>query len=390
MTIEVPNSAVNGQSNFIYNVTTPYKAGTQLYVVLGDSFGGASGGGSQLYTVLDSDDTSCLFPTYTVPNLGNLALPTASQTATFNNEKGAVATGVPSSTSGAPTSTSSNGSSNRGGGGGGGASVGAITGGVIGGAIAVAVIVAAAIFFLVIRRRRQKQREAARKEDAHFVDLDGDEDDAAGAFGARRNRRGSAHLGQGVQQTYEVSPFQYHPMHQESPEPVQSPYLDNPASRPGSIAASQRESGYGLSQYPPDPARQGAAAPSMLHSSYVQAPDATANNGDNILALGHSTSSSTGDSAGNGAQAYRLQTRNEAPALPRKAPLPGDEEAQGSSTPRRLVVHSDGGPLPQPVSDDEEDYTELPPQYGGWARQQQAETETTPQTQTQPQPPREQ
>lgn len=57
-----------------------------------------------------------------------------------------------------------------------------------------------------------------------------------------------------------------------------------------------------------------------------------------------------------------------APALPRKMPLPGDEETAEQSSTSRLVQHSDAGPLapvapPPPV---EEHVEELPPSYGGW------------------------
>ncbi|PWN53848.1 hypothetical protein IE53DRAFT_96302 [Violaceomyces palustris] len=423
ITVNVPQSATSDISTFIYNSTVPFAEGTQFQIVLGDASGGASGGGSQLYTVGPSSDRSCLAPNFVLPNSNTrLAIPVSNNIATFQNLAGAI------------SADASNGNNTGGGGGdgsgGGGTSVGAIAGGAIGGAIALGVMVGCGIAFLLYRRRQKKAKEDARKDDAHFVDLDGDEDEngaaGAAALTVGRGRRPDG----GVPQSYSVSPFTYQPAPtHESPEfrneggPFTSHEMTNVSTgRPGSFAGqssihagvampssshSRVSSGYASPlqhnpswsyqghsvvghQLPQPPLPVNAAAFHGRQSSVSSAGVAyrlRATNQDEIDPAeetgGGSTGSGSSSMFGNynsnsndfanvdpaylGANANAQAARADAGPLPRKGALPGDEETRPTANPnRRVVMHADGGPLPQPESDDEEAVDELPPQYGGW------------------------
>lgn len=377
ITVNVPNSATLNNSAFIYNSTVPFAQGTQFQIALGDAQGGASGGASELYVAGPSDDSSCLQPGYTLPNsVSDRAIPTANIVATFQNLAGAI-----------DPSASSN-SGGGGGGGGGGNNVGAIAGGAIGGAIALAIVVGCFIGYLLYKKRQKSKKEEARKEDGHFVDLDGDEDEQGGTSALAASRRRSRYRDGGVQQTYSVSPFMYQPTSgEDTPTSPLGLEMTSHSSQPGSLS--------GVSGADALAASSMARVPSSNHSGIRPTSSHSFGSGSGLLGsqsvppvppmpqapfafAEHARRESQGstyrlratndDAANSSISGYAASSsRPEAGPLPQKGPLPGDEETESSSAPgRRVVMHSDGGPLPQPESDDEVE--ELPPQYGGWSQ----------------------
>ncbi|CEH14474.1 hypothetical protein CBOM_02318 [Ceraceosorus bombacis] len=362
VTINVPASQTMNTSFFIApNVTVPFESGTRFVTMLSDAQGAGSGGGSPVYNVLPSSDTSCLQRRQ--PNqLSGRAVPNGAIPASFQNLAGALT---------ADEANAGSGNDGNGGGGGGGTNVGGLVGGVIGAVIAVAIVVAALVAFFLYRRRQKAKREEARKEQPQFVDLDGDEDGqlSPAALAARRGRHDA-----GVSQSYAVSPFTYQSTAQHSPGlgGEHDLYRDEPLSAPGrpqSVASNalRGHSGAGL-RYPPsspgplsssgytDAGRTGGISSTVGGSEY---------GGDFASATSHGPGSvAAGDS-------YRLSARNlaepgtgDVPPLPRKGALPEDTNAPSSS---RFVQHQDAGPAPVPDSDEEDAMEELPPSYGGWA-----------------------
>ncbi|KDN53493.1 hypothetical protein K437DRAFT_96 [Tilletiaria anomala UBC 951] len=402
-TVNVPASATQNQTFFNYTTILPYAQGTDFFIVLGDGTGGATGGTSQLYRVGASSDQDCLANSYQLPNrvAGN-ALPLNGITASFQNLSGAVAdsTGTGMGTSGNETASGSTGGSSSGGGG---SNTGAIVGGIVGAIIALGIVCALGVAYFLWKRRQRKLRDAARKEEDHFVDLDGDEDmvEAPGGGGLlRATRRQSA----GVRQSYGVSPFPYDPQHSQSN--TNTAEASAPGSPDGTAATLLRPTSQhthstqfaafagaamgagvgaaagtsaasaslaGRSASPPLPPRspfQGGAA--ALHSRTNSQSSAAlrgplrainADTGTDMIAAAEAVAGTWGASG------------TEAPALPQKLPLPGDESDQdglpvaGSS---RLVQHRDAGPVPAPALQppEAEQVEELPPQYGGWVARQ--------------------
>jgi hypothetical protein len=234
-------------------------------------------------------------------------------------------------------------------------STGGLVGGIIGAVIAVAVIVAALVAFLIYRRRQRAKRDEARKEQPQFIDLDGDEDGpgSSAALAARRGRNSG-----GVSQSYAPTPFTYDPAAAGSSPDLAAAYRDEPLrtpTRPGSFSG---QSGRGASisgvsaagmRYPPSPGtalsdggRSGWQGTSTMHGSEAGA--------DFMSATSHGPGSVAAGSA------YRLSARNaepagDAPPLPVKGALPGDDAAVGSSS--RYIQHSDAGPMTpaQPAED---------------------------------------
>ncbi|EPQ29593.1 uncharacterized protein PFL1_02812 [Pseudozyma flocculosa PF-1] len=419
ITVNVPKSATLNTSAFIYETKVPFPVDTQFQVVLGDATGGASGGGSELYTTAFSMDQDCLEAGYKLPGKNSTyALPPSFNLQSFRALPGAI--NGPTSDSGSSSNGNGNGSSGSGGGGGGGGSnVGAIAGGAIGGAIALVIVIGCLIAFLLYKRRQKRRKEDARKEEVHFVDLDGDEDAASGSEGPgaaarRRSRIVQSNRESGIQQTYSVSPFTYQP---SAPDVQPGHELADRTSRHSSYggAAAMGASGTATPSSPMQPADGAqyndmlaaagmARVPSSNHSGAGGRPTSSHSFGSNHGLLSSPTASSPqlvspvapfafadrhrSNSHGS-TGAYRLRTTNDdlppahdgeglamghasgsasrqAGPLPNKAPLPGDEETRQSQNARRVLMHSDGGPLPQPESDDDDAVEELPPQYGGW------------------------
>ena len=171
-------------------------------MVLGDDLGGVRGGSSPLYTVGESSDSSCLSSNFQLPNKqSGAAVPVNGITASFANLAGAVlaeqsgggndTAGAGSGGTGTGSGTGSATSAASSGGRGSGTNTGAVVGGVIGGVIALAAVSAILIGYWLYKRRQRRLRDAARKEEDHFVDLDGDEDmeEAPGGGGMIRAKR---------------------------------------------------------------------------------------------------------------------------------------------------------------------------------------------------------
>jgi cbb3-type cytochrome oxidase subunit 3 len=264
----------------------------------------------------------------------------ASNVATFRNLAGAVSSLTPQQ------SSKSNGN------------VGAIAGGAIGGAIALAAVIGCLMAFLLVRRRRQKRKEAARREQNCFVDLDDDEDPSS----TRNDGRGH----ESVTQNYSVSPFVSPPTGLDNGGYHQNLEM---ASRTPQSAYSGFSTAAGIDIAPPsnESTSQLGPASSHSHNSSQQAIVPRHDSLGPATAALHNQRQSgvrvTNDDsmAGNFLEA-------EARPLPNKAQQAERQAARDHAAARRLVVrHSDGGPLPQPTSDDEEEeLDELPPEYGGW------------------------
>jgi hypothetical protein len=91
ISISIPQSATQNDSFFVYTSPVPFASGTQVYQFLSDATGGGSGGGSVVYTVTSSSDTSCLDSGYTLANqVTDRTMPLGTSTATFQNLAGAV------------------------------------------------------------------------------------------------------------------------------------------------------------------------------------------------------------------------------------------------------------------------------------------------------------
>ncbi|KAJ9479865.1 hypothetical protein PHBOTO_003350 [Pseudozyma hubeiensis] len=343
VSVQVPNSATLNISNFKYLTYVPFQEGTQFQTVLGDASGPGSGGASEIFTVGPSTYSPfCLASSYSLPDKLNVALPTANNVATFGNLPGAIASLTPQTRSGSsPT--------------------GAIAGGAIGGAIALGVAIGCLIGYLVYRRRQKTKRDLARSEQVRFVDLDGEDDeDWAAAVAARpsrstrRNGSGPLDDGASTRRSYAVSPFVYEPATDSSSDGRygQSLEMTSPVSATNSsygellTAAGLARSG-SHNDYPP---RAGDVSVHSRHSS--QDPFSSQNevhhSGLSGAAL-HSAAAGAGTSSK--AQAAAAQARRD------------------NRVPRRIMQHTDGGSLPQPSSDtedEEEAMDELPPEYGGW------------------------
>ncbi|KAN0059790.1 hypothetical protein ACQY0O_008364 [Thecaphora frezii] len=392
ITVNVPKEATRNTSTFVYETVVPFAAGTQFQIVLGDAAGGASGGGSELYTAGSSSNSSCLSSGFMLPHRENTrSIPTATNVATFRNLAGAF-----NSTSG--TGATESGQSNgNGSGSGGGSNVGAIAGGAIGGGIALVIFIGCVIAFLIYKKRQKAKKEEARKEGVHFVDLDGDEDESPGADALRRSR---INRDGGVQQTYSVSPFTYQPTTTSNLHPghEMTDRVSRNSSFQGSAADGSGTPVHDDAQYAAAAAAGMAQAPSSNHGASRPTSSHSFSSNNGLLSsptfaspaapfafAEHHRTSSAGSMG-----AYRLRTTNDdasasrtdaygaassvaagraqAGALPSKSQLAGAEESAASAPTRRVVMHSDGGPLPQPESDDEEVPEELPPRYGGWTQ----------------------
>ena len=267
--------------------------------------------------------------------------------------------------------------------------------------VAIAVVLALLGAFWLYKRRQRKLRDAARKEEDHFVDLDGDEDVVEDGNGGlmRGNRRHAA-----ARQSYNISPFPYSAVATAagagtsnlSQEPIQpaaspsQPFSNSAASnRSNSIQTHPRSADWHSqsTQYAPHaalPAGAGIPVPSSPPPSSVRlaGPSNTAGAPFQGAALSsHSRTNSQGSFGMRGpmrvlnADGDGAAGGQQAGPLPQKTPLlPGDERdehlARSDSTPR-LIQHADAGPIPAPVpAAAEEAVEELPPQYGGWAARQ--------------------
>ena len=258
--------------------------------------------------------------------------------------------------------------------------------------IGVAAILLMVAAFLIYRRRQKRKVEAARKEEAHFVDLDGDEDQGSNGAAHRAGRRG-------VSQTYHVSPFTYQATSPHSPEQATSEVLEmnhdstqnliypNDASpRPGSTnTAFSYSDGSWNPRYPP-----AASSNQLMPSPLPLSPNQQRSETDYLSSV-HSQASQHNASRSTHSGAYVLRTRNdstatnpngEAPPLPRKRPLYGDgpDTAELSASSRRLLQHADAGPAEAHPSTEVE---ELPPTYGQWTTRQDEAQQPEQQTVTQ-------
>ncbi|PWZ00852.1 hypothetical protein BCV70DRAFT_230921 [Testicularia cyperi] len=388
ITVQVPDRYATNISTFVYNSNVPFSEGTQFQIVAGDTVGGGSGGASEIYTVGSGGNSSCLSNSGTLQDaITTRALPLATNVATFRGLKGAISTSA---------------ATNSGSKGGGGGNVGAIAGGAIGGAIALGVAIGCLIAFLLFRKRQKAKREQARREEDRFVDLDEDFVDSDNADSRRPGQHGA-----GVSQSYGVSPFVYeatgsddgaqHP-HQSvemmsrtsgthswggdgmplSQQLSQSPH--SPLTNP-SYGELLTAAGIGMARSPSDSQSGAGANSNQSHGSQqamlpphdpLAAPQPVfrgvdsrrASSGSGILRLANTDDAEM-------AAAAELGSSQEAGPLPSKQQMQANQGGSGSRGPgssRRVVVHADGGPLPQPTSDDEDEehLDELPPQYGGW------------------------
>lgn len=379
VTVDIPKSATRGLSYFVYTSTLPFKAGTQFYQFMSDATGGGSGGGSPIYTVGSSANTSCLASGYQLSdqNMTN-AMPVGSQTASFQNLAGAIAS--------APSNKSGSGNKH-----------GSLIGGIIGAVIGVGAILVIIAGYLVYRKREKRKRELERKEQPQFIDLDDDELDSTG-----RRRVG-------VQQSYSVSPFTYQPAPLASPQHAAEamPYHDRdlmPAAafsqnslRPMSTTTSEfnasiRDSHHndgaagmygdytqstGGVRYPPasPAATPFLPPPSTWHPSQAQQTRPTygmgrAGSGDfhNVYSSDHLASGSGGTSSSGPFGASAAVTgefdnvdtsspgASETARWPPRSMLDSETEEHVRS-PGRWVQHEDAGPI----------VDEVPPSYASWA-----------------------
>ncbi|CDR88261.1 uncharacterized protein SPSC_03922 [Sporisorium scitamineum] len=354
VSIQVPDRYTLNTSNFDMLSLVPFAQGTQFQTVLGDASGPGSGGASAIFTVGPSISTpACLAENYKLPGQLSVALPIANNVATFSNLPGAISTSSPSRVSG-PEST------------------GAIAGGAIGGAIALGLAIGCLIAFLLYRRRQKTKRNLARSEEVRFVDLDGDDGDewaaARPSRSSRRNGNSPAEEGPSARRSYAVSPFVYEPRHHTDSSTdrgngqsleMTSPHSTNPSYGELLSAAgiSSSAGGSPSDDYPP---RAGNVSMHSQQSSQIQNP----------------FSSYTAVSCGNAESSYpttsgaTLHSATVATATSSKAQAAAAQARRDQRAPRRVVQHTDGGALPQPSSDteDEEVVDELPPEYGGWLR----------------------
>lgn len=185
MTVNIPSSATMNQTYFVFQSPLAFAQGTQFYQMASDATGSGSGGGSGIQTVTAGQTNACLQSNYVIEGLDTLhALPVGQIAASFDNLPGAIA------------NANSSGSS--------GSHVGGLIGGIIGAALGVGGILLIIGLFLVYRRRQKRKREMERKEQPQFIDLDEDVFDPAS-----RRRRSNPNSGNGVRQSYSVSPFTY-------------------------------------------------------------------------------------------------------------------------------------------------------------------------------------
>ncbi|GAC72937.1 hypothetical protein PANT_7c00345 [Moesziomyces antarcticus T-34] len=354
VSVQVPQLYTLNISSFVYQTLVPFAQGTQFQTVVGDASGPGSGGASEIFTVGPSTFTpACLASDYRLPNQLSTPLPIASSVAMFNNLGGAIPTDAAAqkSSSGHPT--------------------GAIAGGAIGGAIALGAVIGVLVAFLLYRKRKKTKRDAARSEEVRFVDLDGDDDDDI--WGTADPRRDAARPagrsndgGRPAGQSYTVSPFVYDPRHDGASSDgrygqsleMTSPSSANPSY--GELLSAAGLSSAAVSPMDDYPSRAGNAS---IHSHSSQNPFSS-------RAAGIERSGTSG-SGGDGSHPYATGAGmgiHSASSLPSKAQMSAQQERRDNRAQRRVVQHSDGGPLPQPSSDteDEEVVDELPPEYGGW------------------------
>ncbi|SPO22879.1 uncharacterized protein UTRI_01557 [Ustilago trichophora] len=350
VSVQVPDRYTLNISNFNYLSYVPFAQGTQFQTVLGDASGPGSGGASEIYTVGPSTFSPfCLGTSYRFPDKSNLALPIASTVAMYNNLPGAIPTSLPT-TKPHPSHPT-----------------GAIAGGAIGGAIAFGLAIGCLVAFLLYRRRQKAKRDMARSEEVRFVDLDGDEDeDWAGTDPRRSARRngpgGQTEDGRPANSSYAVSPFVYEPRHHNGSSPdgrygqsleMTSPNSTNPSY--GELLSAAGISSTGASpsdDYPPRPGN--ISTNSQSSQNPFSSRSANAEHENSLVDASYASSSSA---------ALHAPARS-----PSKAQAAAEQARRDARATRRVVQHTDGGALPQPSSDteDEEVVDELPPEYGGW------------------------
>lgn len=413
VTVNIPSSATRNESYFVYNSRIPFAAGTQFYQFLSDATGGGSGGGSSIYTVAPSDDSSCIGDSLSNQDSSH-ALPTGQYTASFQNMAGAVDSG----------SGSSDGDGSK-------SNVGGLVGGIIGAVIGVCGILLLVGAYIIYRRRQRRKAELERKEQPQFIDLDDDDDVHRGApAGAMANMDGSLGSGRGGRTgSFAVSPFTYQAAPHESPTGLSnevmmlhngsnfSPHGTNAGA--GDAAGDGRNNTYdsdspGL-RYPPaagigqqysqsnpllappgtgtssggrrpsaghvagDLSRRGSNAPTDSELVSVYSGGGGAGHRYRPASIQSGSGSGSGPAGTPGSPGltatsgrYVLRARNDeantrqAPALPQKTKMyPGaDDDEDGSRAAAHVMQHTDGGPVGQsgPASGVEE----LPPSYGQW------------------------
>lgn len=354
VSVQVPDRYTLNTSNFDYQTLVPFAQGTQFQTVLGDASGPGSGGASAIFTVGPSTfSLACLAENYQLPDTLSVALPIATTVATYSNLPGAISNSAPS-----PHSSDSK-------------STGAIAGGAIGGAIALGVAIGCLIAFLLYRRRQRTKRNLARSEEVRFVDLDSDDGDEWAAArpsrsrSSRRNGNSPAEDATSARRSYAVSPFVYEPRHHTDSSmdrgngqslEMTSRNSTNPSYGESLSAAGLASSSAGVSpssdDYPPHAGT--ASMHSQPSSQFRHNPFSTYT----AVPSGSSVESS-------GAM---LHSASAATATSSKAQAAAAQARRDHRAPRRVVQHTDGGALPQPSSDteDEEVVDELPPEYGGW------------------------
>lgn len=343
VSVEVPDYATVNISNFKYTTLVPFAQGTQFQTVLGDASGPGSGGASEIFTVGPSDFApACLASNYQLPNKLSVPLPIASNVAVYSNLPGAISALTPQGKSGSST--------------------GAIAGGAIGGAIALGFAVGCLIAFLLYRRRQRAKRDLARNEEVHFVDLDGDDDDEWASTRpsrtARRFRSSPADDAPSSGQSYTPSPFVYEPRHQgdSSWDPRYAQSLE--MTSPQSATASYGELLSAAGLHTPD-----GVSPTADYPPHRSNPSIHSHSSQNPF----SNRAAVADASGSAALHAAAPPRS-----PSKEQLAERQARRDQRTPRRVVQHTDGGALPQPSSDSEEEELEdeLPPEYGGWLQNQ--------------------
>ncbi|CBQ70241.1 conserved hypothetical protein [Sporisorium reilianum SRZ2] len=354
VSVQVPDRSTLNISNFDYLTLVPFAQDTQFQTVLGDASGPGSGGASAIFTVGPSTfSPACLAESYSLPDKLSVALPIANTVATYRNLPGAISTSAPARGSGSD-------------------STGAIAGGAIGGAIALGVAIGCLIAFLLYRRRQKAKRKLARNEEVRFVDLDSDDgDEWAAARPSRSSRRSGNANGNAsspaddspsARRSYAVSPFVYEPRHHTDASlnrghgqslEMTSPHSTNP-SYGELLNAAGLASSAGASpsddEYAP---HAGNVSMHSQHSSQIHNPFSSYA----AVSSGHANSSGA-----------TLHTATPATSASTKAQAAAARARRDQRAPRRVVQHTDGGALPQPSSDteDEEAVDELPPEYGGW------------------------
>ncbi|PWN35157.1 uncharacterized protein FA14DRAFT_38160 [Meira miltonrushii] len=406
MTVNIPSSATLNQTYFVFQSPLAFKQGTQFYQMASDATGSGSGGGSPIQEVGAGKTNACLQSNYKIEGLDTShALPVGQIAASFDNLPGAIANANPTGSSGSQ--------------------VGGLIGGIIGAALGVGGILLIIGLFLVYRRRQKRKREMERKEQPQFIDLDEDVFDPAS-----RRRRSNPNSGNGVRQSYSVSPFTYQDAGSNDGmalmvagegngtlNSIGAPTSDYGASTLRHTAANEglgsplSDYGYGLSSTSNSASqallRNGSGDPwnshplernqNSVYSSHLPTGSTASSSsgpfGMSAAVGGHdfaNSPQSPTEGTMSSASAYVLRARNvdereqqnnrrsmgrsqndTIASNPSKSNATMEEEERRRIASSRFVQHQDAGRLAvAPGTEEEELQEDVPPEYGQWLTHQ--------------------